>query len=90
MVALRSLGLAHSMDKLVHFTQRLLTHRSLLVSFGPETLIIILIIPKETLLLPSEWLRPDRTGTDPNLTSACPICKAKHSSAQVSPDTSKI
>lgn len=55
------------MDTLAHFTQRLLTHRSLLVSFGTETSVIILIIPKETLLLLSEWLRPHRAGTDPNL-----------------------
>lgn len=55
------------MDTLVHFTQRLVTHRSLLVSFGIGTLIIILIIPKETLLLLSEWLRPHRAGTDPKL-----------------------
>lgn len=55
------------MDTLVYFIQGLLTHRSSLNSFGPETLTIILILPKETLLLLSEWLRPDRAGTDPNL-----------------------
>lgn len=66
MVALESLGLTHSMDTF-HFTWKLLTHRPLLVSFGPETLIILLVILQETLLLLSEWLRPNKAGTDPSL-----------------------
>lgn len=92
LLALKSLGLTHHMDTSVHFTQMLLAHRSLLVSFVPETSIFILIIPKETLLLLSEWLRPDRAGTEPNLQPdlSLSLCMDKHTSAQVSPDTSKI
>lgn len=88
LAALESLGLAHNMDTLVHFTRRLLTHRSLLVSFGPETSIIILIISKEILLLLSEWLRPDKAGTDPNLQPELSLSHLQ-GQAQLSPGFSR-
>lgn len=76
-------------DTLIRLTWRLPMHRSLL---WYETRIIFLALHKEMLLLPSEWLRPYKVGTDPNhsLISACATCKGEHKSAYCSQDTSRF
>lgn len=63
-----------SRDTLVHLTWRLLTHRYWLVTFGLETKIIFLVILKEALLLPSDWLRLYKASTDPNLQLDLGMC----------------